>query len=562
LAELLRRRGSVDDAFAAVDQALTLAEEVRLQSANPELRSTLMQPLRPAFDLKISMLAERYRAAADDPKAQERYAVRALETAELARARALADYQTLDVTAPGLDPTLLAQRQALYRELAARRFRLEARLDRTGTADSEIQAIRSEIATLRQQLDQIDARIGAASQGPRGRRVARQKPASLRFNSVPAGMAVVEYWLGNQGSFAWVVTRDGVKMHALEASAADINAEAGAMHTALRSFGSVSKARRLDEGERLYKLVVAPIQADIEGFRRLIFALDGALHYVPFATLRYADLGQSVFLVQRYDIAVTPSIQMFLQPAAPAPPAARQMLLVDDPVYDRLDSRVSKVVPDLQSSEPALALVRGATPGTNLPRLPGAAREAAAIAALMNAGSVDRLDGFAANRDRFLTSGLERYRLIHVATHARTDSEIPQASALILSTVDAAGKEVDGRVLAADFVGVRLRADTVVLSACDTALGKRVAGEGLIGLQYVVLARGARSVVSSLWPAIDRATADVMVKFYSVLLHQHTSVISAWSAASRAALEGPYGDPGIWGAFMLTLSHVDDVSSP
>ena len=60
---------------------------------------------------------------------------------------------------------------------------------------------------------------------------------------------------------------------------------------------------------------------------------------------------------------------------------------------------------------------------------------------------------------------------------------------------------------------------------------------------------------------IDRATADVMVKFYSVLLHQHTTVISAWSAASRAALEGPYGDPGIWGAFMLTLSHADDVSS-
>jgi CHAT domain-containing protein len=212
------------------------------------------------------------------------------------------------------------------------------------------------------------------------------------------------------------------------------------------------------------------------------------------------------------------------------------------------------------NSEPSLTLVRGAAAGSTLPRLPGAAREAAAIASLLTSGTVDRLDGFAANRDRFLTSGLDRYRLIHIATHARTDSEIPQASALILSTVDASGKEVDGRVLAADFVGVRLRADTVVLSACDTALGKRVAGEGLIGLQYVVLARGARSVISSLWPAIDQATADVMVKFYSVLLHQHTTVISAWSAASRAALEGPYGDPGIWGAFMLTLSHVEDVS--
>jgi CHAT domain-containing protein len=208
-----------------------------------------------------------------------------------------------------------------------------------------------------------------------------------------------------------------------------------------------------------------------------------------------------------------------------------------------------------------LALVRGAGAGRYLPRLPGAAKEATAIAALMPAGSVDRLDGFAASREQFLKSGLDHYRLIHIASHATTDPEIPQASALILSTVNGAGKEIDGRVLAADFMGVRLHADTVVLSACDTALGKSVAGEGLIGLQYVVLARGARSVVSSLWPAIDQVTAEVMVKFYSALLHQRSTVISAWSAASRAALEGPYGDPGIWGAFMLTLSHVEDVSS-
>jgi CHAT domain-containing protein len=567
LAQLLHRRGAMTDAFAAVDQALALAEEVRLQSANPELRSTAMQPLRPAFDLKISMLAEQYVAAAGNPKAQEILAVRALETAEQARARALADYQTLDVTAPGLDPTLLARRQGLYRELAARRFRLESRLDRQGTADSESQAIRSEIATLRQELDQIDAKIGAASQTPVARRLAQQKPAALQLGRIPQGLAVVEYWLGSEASFAWVVTRGGVTMRRLDASSSSINAEASAMHTALRSFGSVSKAQRLEAGERLYRLVLGPIESQIAGAHTLIFALDGALHYVPFATLRFVESGKSVFLVENHDIAVTPSIQMFLRPSSPATLAVKQMLLVDDPVYDPVDPRVANSTSpaagtDLQQQSPALALVRGGTNGQYLPRLPGAAREAASIAALMPPGSVDRLDGFAASRDRFLTSGLDRYRLIHVASHATTDSEIPQASALILSTVNGSGKEIDGRVLAADFVGVRLRADTVVLSACDTALGKRVAGEGLIGLQYVVLARGARSVVSSLWPAIDQVTATVMVKFYSVLLKQHGTVISAWSAASRAALEGPYADPGMWGAFMLTLSHVEDVSSP
>ena len=567
LADLMHRRGSTPEAFAAVDQALSLAEEVRLQSANPELRSTLLQPLRPAFDLKIAMLSEQYLAAKGNLKEREAIATRALETAEQARARALADYETLDVTAPGINPALLERRQALYRELAARRFRLEARLDRGGTGDSQSQAIRSEIATLRQELDQIDAQIGSASQSSHTRRSASPKPAALPLNSLPADLAVIEYWLGSQDSFAWVVTRGGITMNRLGASTR-INAEANALHTALRSFGSMSKADRLEAGEQLYASILAPLAAQASGLHTLIFAPDGALHYVPFATLRYPESGKKVFLVEHHDIAVIPSLQMFLRPEShdPTSRASRQMLLVDDPVYDPTDPRVTNPSAPMtdkgpEASGPALTLVRGGGEGRYLPRLPGAAREAAAIAALMPADSVDRLDGFAANRERFLTPALGHYRLIHVASHATTDPEVPQASALILSTVSTSGREIDGRVLAADFLGVRLHADTVVLSACDTALGKSVAGEGLIGLQYIVLARGARSVVSSLWPSIDQVTADVMVKFYWTLLHQHSTVISAWSAANRAMLAGPYADPGAWGAFMLTLSHIRDVTS-
>ncbi len=565
LAKLMRQRGAVADAFAAIDQALTLAEEVRLESANPELRSTLLQPLRPAFDLKISMLAQAYADARSKPQDREALATRALETAELARARALADYRTLDVTAPGLNPALIERRRALYQELATRRFRLESRLDRAGPADAPIQQIRAEIASLRQELDQIDARIGKASQSVPSRHDAARKSATLQFERIPTGVAVIEYWLGATDSYAWVTTRTGITMTQL-AARSDIDGDATRLHAALRDFGKTSRAERLSAGERLYARVLAPLQTQIAGVQSLIFAPDGALHYVPFATLRMTEAGRKAFLVEKYDIAVTPSIQMLLQPELhrPEPEAHKQMLLVDDPVYDSADPRVrnaSAPPPDSpRESTEQLALVRGG--GQHLPRLPGAAKEAAAIVALMPSGSVDRLDGFAANRERFLSAALGQYKLIHVASHATTDSDIPQASALILSTVDRAGKDIDGRVYAGDLQGVRLQADTVVLSACETALGKDVAGEGLIGLQYIVLARGARSVVSSLWPALDRVTAEMMVKFYTALLHQHSTVISSWSAASRAALDGPYSDPGTWGTFMLTLSHIDDVTPP
>ena len=175
------------------------------------------------------------------------------------------------------------------------------------------------------------------------------------------------------------------------------------------------------------------------------------------------------------------------------------------------------------------------------------------IAALLPREGVDRLEGFTATRDQFLGAKLGSYRFIHVASHAIADSEVPQASALILSTRDPRSREIEGRVLAADFMSVRLNADTVVLSACATALGKHVVGEGLLGLQYVVLARGARSVVSSLWPVADQSTADFMGRFYYSLVQPGSSVLTALGGAMRGMLATPSADPSHWAGFMLTI---------
>ena len=235
------------------------------------------------------------------------------------------------------------------------------------------------------------------------------------------------------------------------------------------------------------------------------------------------------------------------------------MLLVADPVYEASDSRLAGVSRADGAAKtarlPAMLLVRGAERDGSLPRLPATAQEAATIASLLPKEGVDRLEGLTATRDRFLASGLERYRFIHIASHAVNDAEIPQASALVLSTFDQRAQPSDGRVLAADFVNVQLNAEAVVLSACDTALGKSVAGEGLIGLQYVVLARGAESVVSSLWPVIDQASAQLMSQFYTSRLRAHAALPAALGDAMRAMLTGRFKDPGVWGAFTIAVAH-------
>jgi CHAT domain-containing protein len=560
LARVMRARGAGDEALNALDRALALAEEVRMQSSNPELRATLLQPLRPAFDLRIQLLAERYFAAGSNGAARERAALSALATAEQARARALADFQSFDVSAPGLPRDLLAKRKDLFRQLAARRFRLSSILERAGADDSRVRTIRADIISLRRELDEIDARIGAASTAgaPRRGEAAR---AEFDFHALPKDVGVVEYWLGAEQAYAWAATREGILMAKLGASSG-IDAAARSLHAALRDFGAVPESRRLELAEQLYRLVFAPVASHIGGERRLVFALDGALHYVPFATLRAATPNGPQFLVERHDISVTPSVGMFLDPApirgnAVAP---RRMLLVADPVYEVSDVRLAKLTSDGSAPRKSsgiwpLSLFRGVEADRPLSRLPGTANEAAAIAALLPRDSVDRLEGFTATRDRFLAAGLERYRFIHIASHAVNDAEVPQASALILSTVDQRSQPADGRVLAADFVNVQLNAETVVLSACDTALGKDVAGEGLIGLQYVVLARGAGSVVSSLWPVADQVTARLMAQFYTSHLRGNAVMDAALADAMRTMLAGPFKDPSLWGAFTLTVAH-------
>ncbi len=531
-------------------------------SADPELRATLMQPLRPAFDLKIEMLAERY-FASDKPAAQEKIARLALTTAERSRSRALADFQNLDVNAPDVPPELIQQRRNIYRELAARRFGLAASIERKGTDDAYVRAISAEIALLRRQLDEIDARIGAASS--KAASPLRAGAHSLiDTQGLPADTSVVEYWLGKESAFAWVITRDSTTLTRLGATTT-LTDTARTFYEALRNFGSVPEERRLALGAQLHERVIQPLAQQILTSRRLIFVPDGALHYIPFAALRTGGASNGKFLIETHDIAGAPSLGMLLnRPTTRREESTtRQMLVVADPVYAlddiRLATNAKPRAEERTGLWPFSLLMRGAEGESHLARLPGSAREAATIASVFPQGSVDRLEGFAATRDRFLNAGLGRYQFIHVATHAIADSEVPQASALLFSRYDNRSQEVDGRVLAADFVNVQLNAQTFVLSACDTAMGKNISGEGLMGLRYVVLARGARAVVASMWPVADQLSAELMARFYQTLLQEHLRVAPALSDAMRASIKGRFKDPGLWAAYALTVADLDGI---
>ena len=551
-ARALRLVGQPQAAFAAIERALGQADAVRLQTANPELRAQLQTPLRPAYDLKLELLRERYdhALAAGRVREAETLAAAAFATADASRAHSFAD-----VAAQKFSPAVrralapeFRRREQLYRELSARRFALDARLDRSGSDDPRAQHLMGDIAELRREVDTVNTLIATRTLpiGPSARTRSEQR---VSLPLLPADTALVSYWLGSESAYAWVVSSSEIRWTLLPSPAA-IADKVAAFHRSLTRLVDMPVERRLQDARDVYELIIRPIEPWLSDLRQWVVIPDGALDYVPFAALRMPDR----FVAMQHDVALTPAAWVLDTNRARAQPHDRRgLLLVADPVYEGDDPRLTAVqhvavapqASDGRALDPARRGYR---------RLPFTAREAAQISAQFSPADVDQLTGLNATRDRLLALDWSKYRFIHIATHGIVDARVPELSALILGSYDASGAVVDGAVRVADVSLQTLTADVAVFSACDTALGKEVLSEGLVGIGSTTLARGARAVVASLWPVADEIGARLMTEFYRHLLHDSMSPPAALGAAMRAAVSHDgSADPALWAAFQVSV---------
>ena len=160
--------------------------------------------------------------------------------------------------------------------------------------------------------------------------------------------------------------------------------------------------------------------------------------------------------------------------------------------------------------------------------------------------------GFDATRERLQATDLSEFAILHIATHGLLDPLRPDNSGLLLSTVDAEGRERGGFVGLRDIYSLRAPVGLVVLSACRTALGKEVRGEGMIGLTRGFMYAGASSVVSSLWKVDDEATSELMRRFYENVLRRGMTPAEALGAAQNSIRQEPrWRAPYYWAAFTL-----------
>lgn len=533
--------GNRREALLKVEESLVAAEVVRERSANPTMRTMLWQDLRAAFDHKIGMLAM---PASCGGRPEIVDALSVLEVAEASRNRALAEYASMAAShGRGQLSEIEKRRRDLFDSLAELREQVDFLLENNGDADSNVAALRDDIARLQTEIDIIDARRGRPAPAKRTSKAEILRTAEM----IPADTAVIEYWLGKEKSYAWLMVGGRVKMFGL-GSTNRIDSAARAMHAALRDL-SVSSQERVRRSAELHRLVIAPLGLDSRKTRTLYFVPDGTLHTVAFAALTASDGDSPRYLIDDFDLAVTATAAFVNSGGGNSRFEDARVLIVADPVYSTDDSRFSRPAERVARFKPPLTLRGGeARPRS---RLPASAIEARTIGAMFDSNNVEVLTGFDASRNSLLGRDLMNYRVIHFATHAVADAEAPQLSALQLSGFDPQGNSRPGEVFAGDLLSHPSNAELLVLSACDTALGAQSAGEGLLGLRYAAHAGGARFVVASLWPVVDSVGAGLTTRMYEGMVRRGETPVVALSAAMRAA-RAKWRDPGLWAVFEVS----------
>ncbi len=586
-AKLEAGRGAPHAALAAIETAVERVEGLRAAVGSPVLRSSFRAAKAAVYETWIAVLMDLDRA-----EPGRGHDAAALAAAERAKARSLLESlgEARAELRLGADPALLAAERRARQEVNARELdRLERR--RAGAPPERLEAAAAALETAVAELRRVEAELRAGSP----RYAALTQPHTLDLAAVRAEVLdgetlLVEIALGEERSFAWAIgDRELASFELPPRAALEETARTAYHHLTARNrapAGETAAARRARfaaadaaweaAAGALAARLLAPIQ-HLLGERRLVVVADGALQYVPFAALPDPATGEP--LVARREVVTLPSasvLAVLRRELAGRKPASGTLAVVADPVFAADDARVARaaapgaVPPTAAPGTPgrgAATTVRGAAarrgddesealaadaPPARLPRLRFSRQEAEAIAALV--APADRLLAldFAASRRLVEDGRLAGYRLLHFATHGLLDSRHPELSSLVLSLVDERGEPRDGYLRLHDIYNLRLDADLVVLSACRTALGREVRGEGLVGLTRGFMYAGAPRVVASLWSVEDRATAELMQRFYRGMLEGGLRPGAALREAQRTLAAQPrWRSPYHWAAFTL-----------
>jgi CHAT domain-containing protein len=578
--------GNLNDARQHIEAALNIIETLRSKIAALELRTSYFATVQSYYDFYIDLLM---RMAGQEESEEGRAGqwAAALVASERARARSLIELlaEAHADLRRDVDPALRAREQSLQ-QLLNRKVEEQLRLLNGPHTEAQAERAAREISRLQDQYRDAQTQIRQSS--PRYAALTQPKPLTLseiQQQVLDDDTALLSYALGEERGYAWVVTRDSItgfelpNRAAIEEASRRLLASITARNEALVGETAARRRARIARADAwtpraaaaLSRVALRPVITKLNKPRLLIVA-DGALQYVPFAALPLNARGAP--LITRHEIVILPSastLAVLRREQAGRAPAPRAVAALADPVFDEKDERLKKATApsDAQNTRKEQAPTGATTPRQptdatralkhefgklRIERLPYTSVEAERILRLAPSERSLKAVGFAATRAAATDEQLSQYRIVHFATHGYFDSQRPELSGLVFSRYDERRRPQDGLLLAGEVYGLRLPAELVVLSACETGLGQQVRGEGVIGLTRGFMYAGASRVAISLWAINDRATAELMGHFYRALLsgeRRQTAAQALRTAQLKLRRNPRWRAPYYWAPFTI-----------
>jgi CHAT domain-containing protein len=489
LALALLDAGDTRGAARAADTAVQIETGIRVKAANPETRARFLSASYAPYEARIEV-----DLAGAGPK--DAGAIwKAFRTAEAIRARSLADRLTHAEHAGAVAHD--EQIDRLREQMTTLQIDLERRIRKPNLSEDALFELRRQIDETRARLEARSLSLGVqASTG-----LAIPESRTEVQAGLPADTAVLAYFVGDERSHGWMLSRTELRHVTLPG------------RRALQSLVSEFVKRQRTRVKTPVDEVFAPLLGNLLNgvtAKRLLILPDGPLNGLPFAALPMPHGQPREQLIDRFVLTAAPSLALAMRPTEKRDSLPTRIAVISDPVYTPDDRRLTVAARDAVT-------FRGSGDDTGgFARLPYSAIEARAVARAFEGAEVIELTGFNATVRRVIELPRRDLDVLHFATHAVARKDAPEQSALFLSEYAADGTPLSADRLTADDISRSgLRADVVVLSGCATGDGRELRGEGVLGLTYGFLANGSNTVIGSLWPVEDALTARFMEEFYA-----------------------------------------------
>ncbi len=493
------KKGQADSAIVSYKKAIEIIESIREKFTIEEFKSIYLENKIDVYDRLIRLLIEH---------GSER---EAFYYSERARARAFLDMLANikpDIR-EGADKNYIEKEQLLSFQMQ----QLKKQIQKSMLDFYEDEAMRTMSASLNEELErtrkeysEVILQLKLMNSSYPSLISVEPPPLEIIQSSLDDSTALLEYWIGKEGTFLWVVAKKTFRFYTIDLSSeqmADI---------VKKCRQSISSQKEKEDGSLngLYEAIIRPAESVINDFTSIGIIPHGPLHFLPFQALNDKE---GIFLIEKIKIFYAPSSGVYLQCREKTP--------------EKGDYFLGMALGDLMI-------------GTFF-GLPGTSREVDAISAFYPEKTIKKKVDIS---EDFFKQQVKKFNIIHLATHAYFNKEQPLFSYLLLHPTE----NNDGQLTVHEVFGLDLRARLVVLSACQTGLGDISRGDELVGLSRAFIYAGTPSVIVSLWSLADEPAAQLMIQF-----HRHLKTKPAPEALALAQREmiKENKSPYYWAPFVL-----------